>query len=32
MAKRRTAALVVDWAISSGIVSIPIMFNLGILL
>ncbi len=31
MAKRRTAALVVDWAISSGIVSIPIMFNLGTL-
>ncbi len=31
MARRRTAALVVDWAISSGIVSIPIMFNLGTL-
>ena len=31
MAKRRTAALVVDWAISSGIVSIPILFNLGTL-
>lgn len=31
MAKRRTVALVVDWAISSGIVSIPIVFNLGTL-
>ena len=31
MAKKRTAALVIDWAISSGIVSIPIMFNLGAL-
>ena len=31
MAKKRTAALVIDGAISSGIVSIPILFNLSTL-